>query len=153
MKKQVSKMTDVLALMVFAVFALCTLLVLLISARIYQNLTDAGEAQFDRRTAARYITTRVHQAEAVAVEDFEGCPALVILEETDTETYQIRIYFYEGAVRELYCEASAKLLPEDGEAILPAKSLDFALEGHVLTVDLGLDRLFLHIPAGTEVGS
>lgn len=153
MKRKGSKITDVLAMLVFAVFALGTLLVLLISARVYRDLTDAGEAQFDRRTAVRYITTRVHQAQAVTVETFGGSPALVIREETDTETCLLRIYFYEGTIRELYCEASAQLLPEDGEVILQTESLHFALDGHLLTVELGTDRLFLHIPEGTEVRS
>jgi len=146
-------MTDVLALLVFAVFAICTLLVLLTGARVYRNLTEAGQAQFDRRTAVRYITTRVHQADSVAVETFEDLPALVIREETDTGTYLLRIYCYEGNLRELYSEASARLQPEDGEVILSAEALDFSLEGQILSVMLGTDRIFLHIPAGTEVGS
>lgn len=153
MKQQGSKITDILALLVFTAFALCTLLVLLISAGSYQHLTDTTAARFDRRTALRYITTRVHQANAVEVASFEGCPALVLPEEADGETYLLRIYCYKGSLRELYCQDTAQLQPEDGEVILPADSLNLLLEGDLLTVDLGPDRLFLHIPSGTEVGS
>lgn len=152
MKKPISKITDVLTLLVFAVFSLCVLLVMLFGAGVYRNLTEAGTARFDRRTAARYITTRVRQAQTLAVEQFEGIPALVMREKTEEEDCLIRIYGYEGTLRELYCEASARLRPKDGEAVLPVESLDFSLQGAVLTVKLGSDRLILHIPQGTEAG-
>jgi len=153
MKKQDSKITDVLTLLVFAVFSLCILLVLLFGAGVYQDLTEAGAARFDRRMAVRYITTRVRQAQTLTVEQFEGIPALVMRENTEGEDFLIRIYGYDGALRELYCEASAQLQPDDGEMVLPVESLEFDLTGSVLTVNLGSDSLILHIPQGTEAGS
>ena len=153
MNKQISKLTDVLALLVFGAFALSVLLALLISAGAYRDLTADAQAQFDRRTALRYITTRVHQAQSVTVEPFGDGPALVMREELDSGTYLIRIYHHEGMLRELYCEASASLRPEDGEPILEADALDFSLEGRILTVVLGTDRLVLYIPEGAEVGT
>ena len=72
MKEKGTKLTDLLALTVFAVFALCVLLVLLSGARVYRGLVQRGEESFTSRTAARYVTMRVRQAESVAVGDFEG---------------------------------------------------------------------------------
>ena len=152
MKQRSSKITDILALLVFTVFTLCILLVLLTGAGVYRDLVDRGEDQFTRRTAVRYITTRVRQAETVAVEDFAGCSALVFREQTEGETYLTRVYSYDGAVRELYCAETARLTPEDGEVILQAESLSFALEADMLTVNLGEERqLVLYLPAGGEV--
>lgn len=152
MKKQISRITNVLTLLVFAVFALCILLVLLFGAGVYRDLAETGAARFDRRTAVHYITTRVRQAQTLTVEPFGGVPALVIREEMEEGDYLIRIYGYEGALRELYSEASAQLQPDDGEMVLPVESLEFDLTGSVLRVKLGSDSLILHIPQGTEVG-
>ena len=46
MKEKRSKLTDLLALTVFAVFALCVLLVLLSGAKVYRGLVQRGEENF-----------------------------------------------------------------------------------------------------------
>lgn len=148
MKEKNGKITDILAAAVFAVFALCVLLVLLAAAGVYRDLVDSGEERFLRRTAAQYLTMRVRQAESVERAEFGGCPALVFREETPQEVYLTRVYCYDGSLRELYCPESAQLLPADGEVILPADSICFMLEGNLLTVEMGQDRLFLTIPTG-----
>ena len=145
MKEKSTKFTDFLALIVFMVFTLCVLLVLLFGARVYRELVDRGEETFGSRTAAQYVTTRVRQSEAVAVADFEGCQALVIPEEIGGETYLTRVYCYDGYIRELFCAKNAPLLPEDGEKILPGKSLTFSIEDDLLTVCLEKQKLFLHL--------
>lgn len=151
MKKE-SKLTDLLALMVLLVFALCILMVLLTGTRVYQRLLDNGETSFARRTSMRYITTRIHQAQAVAVEDFDGCAALVLPEEIDGEYYHTLVYWYDGYIRELYCAEGARLYPEDGEKVLATEQLSFSLKNGLLMVQSGSDRIYLRLPAGEEIG-
>ena len=145
MKEKRSKLTDLLALTVFAVFALCVLLVLLSGAKVYRGLVQRGEESFAARTATRYVTMRVRQARTVTVEDFEGCEALVIPENVDGATYLTRLYVYDGHIRELYCAENAALSPADGEKILPADSLRFDLEGNLLTVTVDGQALYLDL--------
>ena len=145
MKEKRSKLTDLLALTVFAVFALCVLLVLLSGAKVYRGLVQRGEENFAARTAARYVTMRVRQARTVTVGDFEGCEALVIPENVDGATYLTRLYVYDGHIRELYCAENAALSPADGEKILPADSLRFDLEGRLLTMTVDGQALYLDL--------
>ena len=67
MKKNASKITDLLALTVFAAFAVCLLIVLLFGAQLYQNLVQRGEESFRQRTATQYLRTRVQQAEHISL--------------------------------------------------------------------------------------
>lgn len=145
MKEKRSKLTDLLALTVFAVFALCVLLVLLSGAKVYRGLVQRGEENFAARTAARYVTMRVRQARTVTVGDFEGCEALVIPEKVDGATYLTRLYVYDGHIRELYCAENAALSPADGEKILPADSLHVDLEGSLLTMTVDGQALYLDL--------
>ena len=145
MKEKRSKLTDLLALTVFAVFALCVLLVLLAGAKVYRGLVARGEESFASRTAARYVTMRVRQAESVEIADFEGCEALVIPEKIDGNTYLTRLYVYDGYLRELYSAENAALSPADGEKILAADSLELTLEGSLLTVCVDTQRLYLNL--------
>ena len=145
MKKNASTITDLLALTVFTLFAVCLLTVLLYGARIYQNLVYRGEESFEARTAAQYISTRVRQAEDVAVTDFEGCRALTIGQQLDGDVYVTRVYCYDGYIRELYCAKDAALHPEAGEKIMPVESLVFSLEDDLLSASIDGKTLLLQL--------
>ena len=134
MKERSRKITDLAVLPVFAIFALCVLLVLLSGVKVYRQLVTRGEETFAARTAAQYVTMRVRQAERVSVTDFEGCEALTVSETIDGSVWLTRVYCYEGYLRELYCGENAALSPGDGEKILPVESLGFSLENDLLTV-------------------
>ena len=150
MKEKYTKITDLMALTVFAVFALCVLAVLLYGAGVYQNLVRCGEDSFEARTAAQYVATRVRQAESVTVADFEGCEALVIPEEIDGAHYVTRVYCYDGYIRELFCAENAHLSPGDGEKIMPADSLHFSVEDGLLAASVNDRQVLLHLRSEGE---
>ena len=151
MKQNTHKITDFLSLGVFALFALCLLLVLLFGARVYRDLTVAGAQRYETRTASAYLTTRVRQAESLTVEDFGGEDALVIREQIGNGTYLTRIYCHEGYLRELFCAESASLSPSDGEKVLEAECLALAVEDGILTAILDGNVLRLQLRNGREV--
>lgn len=148
-----SKLTDLMALMVLLVFALCIMMVLLMGTRVYQRLLDKGAVSFTDRMSVRYVTTRVRQAESVSVEDFEGCSALVIPETVDGEVYNTLVYWYDGYICEMYCEEGAKLYPEDGEKVIETEEMRFCVEGDLLTARVGDQQVKLHIPVLKEAGA
>ena len=65
-------------------------------------------------------------AGAVSVGEGPEGAALLLRENADGETYETRIYLYEGALREEYGTADAALDPQDSERIVDAKS--FSIE-------------------------
>lgn len=148
MEHRSGKMTSVLALLVFVLFALCLLLVLLTGAGIYRGLVRRGEETFAARTVVQYVATRVRQARTVTVADFEGCEALVFPEIIDGETYLTRVYCYEGWLMELFSADTAALSPEDGEKLLEAEALQVSLEEDLLTVEAGKQTIYLHLREG-----
>lgn len=145
MKKNVSKITDLLALTVFAVFAVCVLTVLLYGADVYQKLVQRGEENFRLRTATQYVSTRVRQADEITVEDFEGCRALATYEKIDGAVYVTRVYCYDGFLRELFCAENAALSPEDGEKIIPAETMKICVENGLLTATIDGKQVILQL--------
>lgn len=136
LQQKTTKLTGLLALTVFALFAACLLLVLLLGARVYKRQTDDGLHSYARRTVAQYLATRVRQGDvsgAVAVEPFGEETALVLTEQVGGEALCTRIYCREGWLWELYTPASSTPHPQDGQRLLPVKSLTFALEHPRLT--------------------
>ena len=149
------KITQLLVLLVFGVFALCVAAVLLTGGRAYQTLTQRGSQANSRRVAVRYITTRFQQAPAVGVEDFCGLQALTSREEINGKTYITRVYCYEGTIRELFSAAGAQVTPGDGEIVLEAEKLTFSQKDSLLTAELTLldgssKRVLLYLPEWKE---
>ena len=161
MKKPKFKVTSLIVLTVFCLFAVCTMIVVLVGAQIYENMADRGRAQFEKRTVARYITTRVRQsdvAEGLRVEEFCGRNALAFREQIGGNDYKTFVYCYEGYIRELFAAEEGSFLPEDGEKILKAHEVKFEAEGNFLKVYITLEdrteqELVLYLRSGeTEDG-
>jgi type II secretory pathway component PulJ len=132
-------MGGLLALLLFAVFAVCVLSVLLTGADAYQRLTERDQASFQARTAAQYIATRVRQADkqgGLSVQTFGDGNALVLSEELEGETYLTWVYCYDGSLRELFTAAGNDLPPESGEKVLSADALRLELDGSRLTAQV-----------------
>ncbi len=151
MNKRHEKTGDLLAVLVFALFALCLLLVLLGGAGVYSRIAAAGDARYANYTPARYIATRVRQGHAVALEDFGGVEALTFRQELDGEAYLTRVYCYEGQLWELYTPAAGDFAPEDGEPVMELEALAMELTDGVLTVDTGAQTLVLTLREERQV--
>lgn len=127
------------ALLLFGVFAVCVVLVLLTGADAYRGLTQRDQSAYSHRTAARYLTTRVRQADRngrIAVGQFGGEDALLLQEEIDGISFVTRVYYYDGAIRELFSFADETFEPRDGEEILPAQGLELEQNGPWLTASI-----------------
>jgi len=155
------KMGSLLALMVFGVFAACLLFLLLTGADAYQKMRQRDTATYESRTAVQYMTTRVRQAdraESITAEMFDGLDALVLQEEIEGETYETKLYCYDGWLTELYAAADSDLSPADGEKILELKGLELSLQDGLLQAKLTLpdgreEELSLQLRSGREAVS
>ena len=133
------KVDNLLALLIFGVFAVCILSVLLTGADVYRKLAARDQLGYDQRTAAQYLTTRVRQADQlgdVSIRYFEGQDALVFTEVIEGGTYQTLVYCYDGYLRELFAAAGGGFLPEDGERVLEARGLSIRQDGQLLEMEL-----------------
>lgn len=127
------------ALVLFGVFAVGILSVLLSGAGAYRRLTERDRLSYDSRTCAQYVATRVRQADApdaVRLESFGGVDALVTVLEVDGAEYLTRVYCHDGWLMELFAAADGEFAPEDGEKILPARSMELERTGDLLQVEL-----------------
>lgn len=154
-----TKMTALMALLIFGAFALCALLVLLTGADIYKKITEREEKSFDSRSVPQYISTRFRQGDsmgAIRVNDFGGTDALEITQQINEKDYVTRVYCFDGYLCELFTNADGDFSPEDGEQLLPLKALEIEMEESCFIADITyLDgktsRLILHQRSFEEV--
>ena len=111
MKKHGAFWMHLYPLLLFAIIVLSLLFLVMTGTGLYSAVVDSQTRNREARAALSYLAARVHAADA---------------ENADGETYETRIYLYEGALREEYGTADAALDPQDSERIVDAKS--FSIE-------------------------
>ena len=139
MKQKAAGFSQFLTFLVFALLSVCTLLLLLSGAGVYRRIAQRSSEADASRTAARYLTTRVHQSErGASVEPFGDTEALVLRETVADRTYLTRVYCYEGYLMELYTAAEGDFAPSDGEKLFPVEALSFSETDNLLQVTVTL---------------
>ena len=121
-KNESRHMVDILfVLTLFCVFAVCSILLIAVGAKVYQNTLNSMETHFTSTTSLSYITEKIRQnddAGKIKVEEFGGNDALVMLSEYNDEEYCTYIYSYAGQLKELFTKKNITLSPEAGRNIL-----------------------------------
>ena len=140
-------------LLVYGIFALFSLLLVVVSAQVYRNIVSAGQRNTQTRAAFSYVAGKLRMstqtAGSVELREEEGITVLVL--DAPTEGYETRIFYYDGAIRELYQASDQEFIPEMGEKIAETSDcyIETTEEGNLLfqaaDLDGNLRSLHLHI--------
>lgn len=107
----------------FFVFAVSSLIVVLLATRIYKSTTEDSQEQYTSRTALSYISEKVRQndeAGNVSIGELDGADCLMLKSQgSDYTTY---IYEHDGALKELSVKEGVKPSPLAGELILEVEN-------------------------------
>ena len=71
-------MDMVFALLLYGLFALLSLLLVLIGAQVYRSIVRQTEARSDTRASLSYVANKIRSAEEARLETREGVPVLVL---------------------------------------------------------------------------
>ena len=167
MKEQMkkNKLTSLAPLLIFAIFTFCILMVLLTGANVYQKFSRRDQDNFQRRTTAQYLTTRIRQNDVsgmIFVGSFDGTTpqtsgnTLFLCEELNGRLFYTRIYCHDGYLRELFAESGISFSPTAGQEILEVKDLFFTIQADLIYVDIDYvdtttETLILHVRSVKEV--
>ena len=115
--------------LLFFLFTCCMFLVLLSGAKIYKNVTGVMEEQFGIYTCTSYVSAKVRhydRVDAVSVETFHDTDAILLKEDIHDKEYLTYLYFFDGHLMELFCEAELDLPLSAGQKIMPLDSLSIS---------------------------
>lgn len=128
MREQPHKVNGVLMILVYGIFALFSLLLVVVGARVYRNIVSASQRNTQTRAAFSYVAGKLRMStqslNSPEIREEQGITILVL--DTQTEGYETRIFYYEGAIRELYQASDQEFIPEMGEKIVEVS--DFRIE-------------------------
>lgn len=142
-------------LIIFCIFAVSVLMVLMLGASIYQNMTTISREEQDERTALSYIRTKVRNNDdsgRIHIDEFSGLSALVYDEYLSARHFRTSIFHYDGWIREIFSEVELDFSPADGTLIMPLDHIAFeTLDGGLLKITAGTRSLILY-PRTAGVG-
>ena len=118
--------------LLLALFAAGILTVLLSGVGAYRDLAERDRQAYDSRTGCQFLATKVRQNPCAQVAQFGDGDCLLLRETYDGVEYWTRVYCHDGWLMELFTLGGADFAPEDGEKILPARSLTLQQEKGLL---------------------
>ncbi len=143
-----------------AAFALLSVMVVLVGARVYRAVESRGSENYETRTVLAYIAGKVRaldaedRIEAVSVGDAQ---ALMLGADYGGKAYATYIYVWDGRLMEYFGRAEREFSPAYGDEIAEAAAFSVTLEGRLLTLsvtrpDGGAETLRLYLQSG-EAGA
>lgn len=119
MKKQ-HTMETLFAVLLYGLFALLSLLLVLIGAQVYKRIVENTEMRGNVRASLSYVANKVRAGDesgCVRLESRDGIDVLVLEETVGENVYETLIYQYDGALRELFQPVGTVLTPVSGETL------------------------------------
>ena len=156
------RIDTVFVLVIFSIFALSLLMVLMLGASIYKNMTDITGENRDEHTILSYIWTKVKSNDkngSVRIGEYFGLETLCFDEEYEETNYTTAIYLYDGWVYELYTETQLlgetdpllAFAPEDGVKVMGVDGLGFKeLEYGLIEVSSGSISILIYPRSGAN---
>lgn len=117
--------------LLIALFALMSLVLMLIGTRAYQRVADASLSSANGQMITSYLLGKIRaydQQGHIMLRDMDGTPVLCLGDGLQADDYETRIYFYDGSICEQYAVKDEPLDPELAQPLIQAKSLDMVME-------------------------
>lgn len=114
------------AFLLLLTFSLFTLMLVGMGSSIYRNGTVSLEENYTSRTATAYVAEKIRQHNTsgeIFLTTVEGLPALGFLDTIENERYLTYVYFYDGALCELFIEEGRTPQAALGSRIIELSSL------------------------------
>lgn len=128
-KNNSHSVSSLFSLLLFGIFALFLMLMLLFSARVYQQTLKQTEANDSLGTATAYLTTKFRQhdqTDGIFTGTLDGVNALCFRDTIKGTDYITYIYLKDNSLMELFTTANSSAGSAAGTAI--AKLSDFQAE-------------------------
>jgi hypothetical protein len=123
------------AFVLVGLFALLALLIVATGIRAYRGMGDLSRQNGQARAALGYVSGKLRtagDAQRVTLRAQQGIDLIVIEDQLDSDVYETRIFFVDGALKEQFCEAAMPFDPEDGQLIAALPALTFERRGDLI---------------------
>lgn len=123
MIKKVSSINLLSIICILGMFSVMSLLLILLGANFYQNITDKVTENDEIRTSLNYVANKIRfsGADKVDIKEINDVKVLKIQQ----EDYIDLIYFYDRNIMEVSLISEDDFVPEYGTSIIPINLFEF----------------------------
>ena len=161
MFKQEKKHTvDVLfVITLFCVFAVSIVVATTLGAKVYKNIVDDMDNNFNSRTSYSYIINKIHQSDSnglISVGTYDGYDSLDISEEINNIMYSTHLYCYNGSLMELFARSDQDFDPSFGTELFKLDSFSvIPVTDHLIKFEFtpaggDVETLFVHLRSNAQ---
>ena len=137
MKTRTHFADTVFSFFLLLIFGMFTLFFSGMGASVYRSSAAHLEENYTSRTAVAYVSEKIRQHDSsgsISLTELEGIPSLCLSEQISGEEFFTYIYYYDGALRELFIRSSTVPQAKSGSSIVELAS--FSIEEHSSSPDL-----------------
>lgn len=130
-KYQEHAVTGFFIFLLLAVFALLSMLLVIIGARAYRGITESADLNTEHRMATSYIANRLRSSDrsaGITVEQYGDITAIVQHMSVDGAEYETRIYCEDGKLCEQFVSADVAFDPALGRGVSEIARMDVQME-------------------------
>ncbi len=116
-------------LSLFCMFAISSVLLILLGADVYQKTLQRMAANDTSRTSVLYLTEKIRQTKApdsLHIVSKNGTQVLMLTTTIQDITYATSLYEYNGYLYELFARTDLELSPDAGQPIVELHDLSFS---------------------------
>ena len=131
-------MQNVFVLLLLAVFAVLSTLLVLMGAQVYRSTVARAAATNDKRIISAVVRSAVWAQDGgeVRIRSYDGVDVLEIVDQFEEETYIQRLFCNDGKLWESYTSAEREFDIESGDTLCDLEGFEPSLDGHMLTIRL-----------------
>ena len=136
--KNAHSVYTVFILLIYCLFAVCSLFLVLIGANVYRGIVEKMDSNNETRATLSYITNKVHCADSrdVTVETLDGQQTLVICSAHNEREFKTYIYFHNGYLMEYFTSAENEFSAGSGDRITPVSDFKMEKNGKMLNLSV-----------------
>lgn len=113
----------IFVMLLYLIIVILSVMIISLGKNIYDNINEDRNTNYEIRVSLSYIANKIRQSdknEAVEIKELHGVNAVVINEAYDEENYQTWIYFYDGAIYEMFTDENSTFELSDGMKVIEA---------------------------------
>lgn len=144
MKKKAHSIDMLFMLILFSVFAVMSVLLILMGSNVYGRITDTQEVNSNSRNILSYVTNKVRTSQikdGVCIEEKDGTPVLVIVNSDDEYAYETLIFEKDGKLKEATILPGFEYNLEFGDILAEVSEFGFDIDrdADILTLTVDCD--------------
>lgn len=111
----------IFVMLLYLIIVVLSIMIISLGKNIYDRINEDRNTNYQVRVSLAYLANKIRQSDKIdslEIQDLHGINSLVINEVYDGENYRTWIYYYDGALYEMFTDEDSDFDPADGMKVV-----------------------------------